>query len=87
MSLKNRANNFFKGGSKMNDIERISQRPVNSLTRFREADSQCNDPNEHLLKVIFSRWLLVLLTFLLVSSVGIPLVWYFVKPFYIFCGL
>ncbi len=67
----------------MNTIEKYQgQQVVQSLAHFEGTDNSPNAANTNLVALVLRRWRIVLLTFLLVSAVGIPAVWLTVKPSY-----
>ncbi len=67
----------------MNDMEKYqSQQVVQSLAHFEGAAGFDHDSSPSLVTPIIRRWPIVLLTSLLMCSIGIPAVWFWVKPSY-----
>ncbi|MCF7958959.1 MAG: hypothetical protein K9M57_10970, partial [Phycisphaerae bacterium] len=67
----------------MNTIEKYNPNPEMSIV---ESDGSMAEPapgaQANVLRAILRRWPIVLVVFILVSAIGIPPVWYFVKPAY-----
>jgi capsular exopolysaccharide synthesis family protein len=65
----------------MNDLTKHQQQQIQQeyaqLQEFSEPESS-STPN--LMNAVLRRWYIVLLTFLLISGVGIPIVWHMIKP-------
>jgi len=67
----------------MNAIEKYQgQQVVPSLAHFEDVSNSSNAANASLIVLLLRRWRIVLLTFFIISAVGIPTVWLTVKPSY-----
>ena len=67
----------------MSAIEKYQgQGVVQSLADFEGAGNSPNATNTNLVALVFRRWRIVLLTFLVLSAIGLPAVWLMVKPSY-----
>jgi succinoglycan biosynthesis transport protein ExoP len=67
----------------MDKLEKYqSQQVVQSLAHFEGAAGFDDDSSPSLVTPIIRRWRIVLLTFLLMCSIGIPAVWFLIKPSY-----
>lgn len=67
----------------MNDLERyhdrlIEQRPAN----FEMPLESGGQPTSNLIIGILRRWYIVLLVFFVMCSIGIPIIWFSIKPYY-----
>ena len=66
----------------MEAIEKYTQRPSSELVEFQEPLDGSSDSTTSLIKPILKRWWIVLLTAIVICAIGIPAIWYTIKPYY-----
>ncbi len=65
----------------MNNIQKYQgQQVVDNLVRFEDSVRIDNETNASPVTAVLRRWPVLLITFLLICSIGIPLIWFLVKP-------
>lgn len=67
----------------MDLIKKYSRQPQSGeLTQFQESFETVGSSNTNLIKPILRHWRIILLVLFLICAVGVPAVWYTVKPYY-----
>ena len=67
----------------MSSIEKYhEQRLARDITNFEVSGGPGSDSSPNLILPILRRWYIVLITFLIICAIGIPAVWFLIKPAY-----